>query len=97
VRKTVLQIGVHRQIGRCGNIATIGNPLTARHCAIGPAEHVGETEAGGCHRLQAQRSKQSRGASIPGIGNDEGAGPLMQRAKCYGFIGLGPHCVVSFL
>jgi hypothetical protein len=79
--KTVLQIGIHRQLGRRGNIATIGNHLAAHHDTVGAAEHVGEPEAGGGERFEAERRQQFRGTGIPGVGNDESARALVQRAE----------------
>jgi hypothetical protein len=91
VRKTILEISVDREIGRFGDRAAIGDHLGPAHCAVGAAEHVGEPEAGGGERLEAQRRQQLRGAGIPGIGDDEGAGPLVQRAERRRFLRLGAH------
>jgi len=95
VGEAVLQIGIHRQVGGGGNIAAVINHFAARHGAVGAPEHVGKSEAGGRQRLEAKCRQQSRGAGIPGVGDDEGVGPRVQRTERRGFLALSTHCLVG--
>src|SRR6185437_30659 len=45
------------------------------------AQRIGEAEAGRRQRLESRRGEDPGRADIPGIGNDESAGTLMQRAE----------------
>src|SRR6266540_4024319 len=73
--KAVLEVGIHRQVGRLDDLAGIGDHLGAADLAVGAAQQVGDAEAGGCERLVVQPRQDLGRARIPWIGNEEAAGP----------------------
>ena len=89
--ETVFQVGIHRQVGCRDDVAAIGNHVVARNSAVGTAEHVGEAEACGRERFEAERSQELRRAGIPRVGHDKGAASLMQGAERHGFVALARH------
>ena len=89
VRAAILQVRIDRPVGRPGNSpAILDDGIEADG---GAAESVGEPEARGRERLESHRGEQFGGAAVPGIGDDEGAGADMQRAKRFGFFHLAAH------
>src|SRR4029077_1900528 len=52
------------------------------------AEHAGLGAARGRQGLEAQPGQQAGRTTIPGIGDDEGAGCLVQGAELLGLVGL---------
>jgi hypothetical protein len=97
VRETVLEIGIDREVRRLSDHPAIGDYFGPAHSAIGAAEHVGQSQTGGGERLEARSCQQSCRASIPRIGNNERAGPLVQCAERGGFLCLSAHVGVSFI
>ena len=91
VGEAVLQIDIDRQIRRLGDRPAVGDHFGPADGAVGAAERIGEAEAGGGQRLEAECRQQLGRAGVPRIGNDEGAGPLVQGAKGRCFLRLASH------
>src|SRR5204862_332731 len=85
----VFEVAVGREVGRRGDDPRVLDDLVGADRAATP--HVGETEAGGRQRLEAERGQEPRGTRIPRIGDDEGAGPPVQFLKGFGFFRLRAH------
>jgi hypothetical protein len=79
----VFEVGIDGQIGGLGDGAAIrenGIPAYSR-----AAERIRKAKAGGCQRFEPDGCQQLGGSGVPGVRDDESAGPLMQRAKQFGF------------
>src|SRR5205823_4050047 len=89
----VLEIRAHRQRRRLRDLCAVGEELVAADSAgaVDLAERVGEAEARRRERLEAERRQQLRGAGVPGVGDDEYARALVQRAECGGLVLLSFH------
>src|ERR1700730_8419868 len=58
---------------------------------VSPPDGEGVAHAGSGQRLESQVRKQARSPGVPGIGNDESAIALMERAKDPSFFILRQH------
>jgi hypothetical protein len=89
VAEAVLEIGRNRQVGRRGDRLRVGERLVARELAILPAEDAGSGAARRRQRGEAEVREQHGRAGIEGVGDHEGAGAVVQRAKAGGLVGRG--------
>ena len=62
-----------------------------RPFAIGLADGESKAGAGRRQRLETQMLQQPGAAGIPGIGDDEGTGLLMERGECISLFLLRDH------
>ncbi|MEY9111097.1 hypothetical protein ABH999_007293 [Bradyrhizobium yuanmingense] len=85
----ILEVDADGQVGRFHDRACVGEDDLEADAAA--AEHVGDPEARRGQGFEAHRREQLRGAGIPWIGNDEGTGPLVQRAKRSRLVQLARH------
>src|SRR5271163_1481376 len=66
--------------------------------AVAAAQGEGKSCAGGRQGGKADGGEHARGAGVPRIGNDEGAGSFVQGAKLFSFFVLrGWHVEIPFL
>src|SRR3546814_6614519 len=81
IAEAFLQVGRDGKLRGLDDCAAVREHIVTRNAAVGRAERVGESRAGGRQGLEAERREQARRADIPGIGNDEGAGRVVKSAK----------------
>ena len=88
VRIAILEIGIHRNVGRRCQFVVVRQHHVAAFGAVRQAERMGVAGTGGGQRLEAEALQIKRRADIPRIGNDKAAA-VMQRAKDAAFVGGG--------
>jgi hypothetical protein len=83
VGEAVLEIRGDRQMRRFHDGSGIGHGLVAgdRSLAVPPAEREGKTRARRRQRLEPKRREDASRPRIPGVWNDECAGPLVQSTE----------------
>jgi hypothetical protein len=89
VGAAILEVNTDRQFSCVDDDPAVLDQRLPRHSRS--PQHIGEPEARGGERLKAHCCKQLCGAGIPGVGDDESAGPPMQRQKQFCLFQLGPH------
>src|SRR5262249_36100365 len=81
---------IHRdwKIGRVNDGARVRKHLVAGDPAVARAVCAGSRVAGGGDRRKAKARQNARRARVPGVGDDERARPLMERAERIAFVEL---------
>jgi hypothetical protein len=92
--EAVLEIGRDRQLDRVDHGARMRQRLVARDLAVAPSERARAGAARGRQRAKAEPGQHARRAGVPRVGNQEGAGSLVQRPERGGLVALaGGHLV----
>ena len=89
VGAAIFQIGVNRQIGCLSDRPAVLDDGIPAHCRV--AERICKAQTGGRQGLKSQGGKKLCRSCVPGVRDDEGTRPLMQRAKQFRFFQLGAH------
>jgi len=93
---TIFQIGADGQIGGRGDGGGVSEHGVAAHGAVGLGDGESVSGAGGGQRFEAENFENAGRADVPGVGDEEGAVALVQRAEGGGFFWLraheGRHC-----
>lgn len=89
----VFQVGGDRQIGGGDDRSGVFQRLSPAHRAfrIAPAQGERQACAGGGKGVEAEAGEHLRRTGIPGIGQDQHAGPLVQVAETFGALALAGH------
>src|SRR5262249_16152557 len=86
--EAAFEIHRDRKIGRVNDSARVREHLVAGDPAVARAVCAGSRVAGGGDRRKAKARQNARRSRIPGVGDDERAGPLMEWAERIGFVEL---------
>ncbi len=86
VAVSLFQIRGDRQVGCLDDGPAVGEGRRFSHGTVFDTQRKGETRAGRGQRLESHGRENPGRACVPGIGNDEGAGSLVQGAKSPGLL-----------
>src|SRR5262249_14352006 len=86
--EAAFEIHRDRKIGRVNDGAGVREHLVAGDPAVARAVCAGSRVAGGGDRRKAEARQNARRSRVPGVGDDERARPLMERAERIGFVEL---------
>jgi hypothetical protein len=89
-RVAVLEVRVHRQLGRRDELAKVRQYQVTRSGAIAMADRPGKTGARRSKRLEPKARQIARAADVPGIRNDE-ASRFVQLPKSPPLVGNATH------
>ena len=93
--EAAFEIHRNRKIGRVNDGARVREHLVAGDPAVARAVCAGSRVAGGGDRRKAEARQNARRSRVPGVGDDERARPLMERAEGIAFVELSDgHNVV---
>ena len=87
----VFEIAADGQIDSGGDASDVLQHGVAAYPVVRFAGRKSIAGAGGGQRFKAEVREQARCANVPGVGDDECAFALVERAKDAGFFGLREH------
>jgi hypothetical protein len=89
--EAVLEIGAHRQRGGLDDGARVRQSLLTgdRAFTVGTAQRKRQAAAGRGQGFEAETGQELGGARIPGVGDDKGARPLVERPERRSLAGPG--------